>query len=292
MKKFLIALICLCLLLTVGGCGEGNIKESRLIDGSVEYTVENLPKLCVTELTKNQGVNLVSAVLGVDTEAAEKFIVICDTTDDCYLKLADGECDIVIAHHFGKAVTQKLTEVSLTLNETELQKDALVFITNGKVGVNDLTLEQLTALFKGETVNWNALGGADLAVTLFGGSDKSATENAFEKHISPEITVPAVTKTIVTENGEYFTEIDYDNRDGAVGYTLLSLAGNYNGNSIKPLSVDGVAPTYETVQSGQYTLTIPINVSIRSTEAEDSNIKILYNWIISEQGRAVAGLFY
>ncbi len=291
MKKILILILSATLLLAVG-CGEAEVKESRLIDGSIEYTAETLPKICVTELTKKQGVSIASAVLGVDAETAEQYISVCDTTDDCYLNLADGKCDIVIAHSYGKTATEKLAESNIALTKAELQKDALVFVANERAGVKDLTVEQLTSLFKGEITNWSALGGPDLAVTLFGQKDKSATENAFDKYISAEIAVPAVMKTVITENGEYVAEIGYDNRDGAVGYTLLSLVGSYNGGAVKPISVGGAVPTKEAVQSGQYSLTSEVNVAIRSFEAEGSGVKILYNWIVSEQGRAVAGKLY
>ena len=53
----------------------------------------------------------------------------------------------------------------------------------------------------------------------------------------------------------------------------------------KILSVDGVAPSNETISDGSYPLTNDFYVVIRKSAEKDSPERILYNWVCSEQGR-------
>ncbi len=289
MKRILLAFLCGLVLLTVG-CGEE--KPLRTVEGSVVFTAENYPKIYVTPYTEQMGINMAVAVIGCDAETAKGIITVLDTTDACYEGLINGECDIVIAHEYGKSINERFKETALRFTSTELDRDALVFMTNGFEEVASLTVEQLRAVYSAEVTDWSELGGKKLPITLFGRRDKTAVENAFEKHISSEPSESLVEKTIVTENGTFSANAEYDNRDGALGYTLLSLSGNFNGSSIKPLMIDGVAPSRQTVSSGEYTLSVSVNVSIRASEPANSNTKILYDWLISEQGRKAVGNLY
>ena len=288
MKRIAVGILCVMLIFTVA-CGES--RPARLAAGSVEFNDKNYPTVCVTPLTENMGINMTTAVLGCDRDTAAAVITVCDTTDECYRRLIDGECDIVIAHSFGKGITEKLGTTALTLTETELCSDALVFMTNVSSGVDTLSAEQITSLYNGEITDWSALGGAELPVTLFGQRTGTAVQNAFEKHISPDITVPPVNKTIVSSSGTFSAEIGYDNRDGALGYTLLSLVAGGN-SSVSLVKLDGVAPSKETVSAGEYRFAVPVNAVIRSSEAANSYTRVLYEWMILQQGRLSMGNLY
>ena len=285
MKK----IIAFCISFLMLFCVACNKTPDRLADGSVKFTSENYPKVCVTSYSEQIGKNLAVSVLGITPLEASKFITVCDTTDECYKKLINGECDIVFAHGYGKSVTEKLNTTALELTTNELVSDALVFMSN-QTDVEELSTEQIASVFKGEVINWNAFGDSDMAITLFGSKNGTAVQNAFEKYIATDITVPPVYKTITTENGEFQAEISYDNRQGAIGYTLFNLAGDFNKGTIKPLKVNGVLPNDETVKNGQYPLSFPIGVTIRSSEGSGNNVRVLIDWILSEQGKIALGL--
>lgn len=285
MKKF----VALCISVLMLICVACNETPDRLADGSVRFTAENYPKVCVTSYSEQIGKNLAVSVLGITPEEASKFITVCDTTNECYIKLIAGECDIVFAHGYGKEVTEKLNTTALELTTNELVSDALVFMYNG-TGLEGMTTEQITSVYKGEVTNWSAFGGSDTSITLFGSKDGTAVQNAFQKYISADITVPPVYKTVTTENGEFKAEISYDNRQGAIGYTLFTLAGDFNKGTVKPVSVNGIVPNEETVKSGQYPLTFPLGVTIRSSEGSGNNVRVLFDWILSEQGKIALGL--
>lgn len=285
MKKIIVLCFSFLLLLCVA-CKK---TPERLADGSVKFTAENYPKVCVTAYSEKIGINMAVSVLGVTPLEASKFITVCDTTDECYMKLITGECDIVFAHGYGKEVAEKLNTTALELTTNELVSDALVFMYNG-TGLEGMTTEQIISVYKGEIANWSELGGSDTPVTLFGLKDGTAVQNAFQKYIATDVTVLPVYKTVTTENGEFKAEISYDNRQGAIGYTLFTLAGDFNKGTVKPVSVNGIVPNEETVKSGQYPLTFPLGVTIRSSEGSGNNVRVLFDWILSEQGKIALGL--
>lgn len=288
MKRVLLFLLCVVLCLPVA-CGE-NEKEKRVKDGSVVFTTENLPRICVTKYTEKAALNTISAVLGHD-EGVESLLIVCNTTDECYEKLVKNECDIVLAHEYGSSVKELLKTTALDFTATELTKDALVFYTNGTAGISDVSLEQLTGIYNGETTDWSALGGKEMPITLFSQPKKTAVQNAFEKYIPESFEIPAVTRPLTTDKGSFSAEVDYDNRDGALGYTLLSMADDFFGGSIKPLNVSSVAPTKENIANNSYPMTVSVSVVIRSSEPAGNNTRVLYDWMLSEQGKAVLSHF-
>ena len=84
---------------------------------------------------------------------------------------------------------------------------------------------------------------------------------------------------------------DYDNSADALGYTVYYYLTNMEQDKLdtsKLLSIDGVAPTNESIASGEYPYVNDFYVVIRKDAAEDSPERILYNWIISEQGKELA----
>lgn len=283
MKKICIVISAALILL----CSACKAEEpSRLAEGSTEFTAETLPVIAVTELTESIGINAVTAILGVTRDEAEKLLTVCETTDMCYEKLIKGDCDIVLAHSYGKIAEEAIKSTALSFTETELKRDALVFITNGKHAPDSLSVDVLKRIYGGESANWAETGGEDAPIVLFASPDGTAAKNAFENYISKDISVPDVLKTVETADGTFTCAVGYDNRDGAVGYTLYSLLGNCDGGSVKPVKVDGIAPSEETVSSGEYPFTLSVNVTVRASEPSGQSVRIIYDWLISEQGRA------
>ncbi len=281
MKNFLILLLCVMLVLPVG-CGEK--ADLKTVDGSVVFTEKNLPRIAATPLTVDTALNYASAILGVDKTEAAEVVIVCDTTDECYIKLIKNECDIVVAYHYGSVAEAVLSTTALSFTSTEIRQDALVFLTNGEQKVDTVTTEQLKSLFTQKITDWSGVGGEAMPVVLFGQKAGTAVQNAFEKYIGADVKINAVTSTLATNKGEFKAEISYDNRNGGLGYALYSQSENLLGKGIVPLKIDGVEPTEENIATGKYPLKAPMMISIRVSEAANSDTRLLYDWMLSEQG--------
>ena len=155
----------------------------------------------------------------------------------------DGTADIGMS---SKDVDQK---DGPNLVKHELGQDGIVMAVNPSNPVSDLTTEQLQGIFSGEITNWNEVGGADAPVVPIGREAGSGTRDGFESitgtedicKYSQELTSTGAVITAVSQN------------PGAIGYA--SLASNLD--SVKTVTVEGVAPSEDTVKSGEYKIQRP-----------------------------------
>ncbi len=288
MKRISVAFLCVLLLFTAA-CGSTDGLKQRTVDGSYVFSLDNYPRIAVTEYTKTAAVNITAAVLGVDADKAGELLTVCDTTDECYILLKNNLCDLVIAHEYGSVAEAELKNSALKTENQMLWCDALVFFANGSQKVDSLTSDQLKKLYNSEIKDWSELGGLEpkqkMPVVLFGAPDGTASKAAFEKYFGKDIEVQPVMRTVVTEKGKYEAAVSYDNRDGAIGYSLLSEISGSAASGLKLFNIDGVEPTEDNIQSGKYKLKTEVLLTVRVSEPAASPVRLLYNWILSEQGK-------
>lgn len=156
--------------------------------------------------------------------------------------LIDGTCDIA-----NSSRALKDEEKQAGLIEHRIALDAVCVIVNSQNPINELTLEQVKAIFKGEITNWGEVGGPNLEIVVYTRESTSGTYETFEaKVMKPDnITLRALTKT---SNGEMAQAIS-GNPNG-IGYVGIGYLTNASG--IKALKINGVEPNAATVQSGTY----------------------------------------
>jgi phosphate transport system substrate-binding protein len=117
-------------------------------------------------------------------------------------------------------------------------------IVNPEVGITDISKEDLIKVFTGEITNWKELGGADEKITLVNRPDSSGTRATFVKY-ALEGATPA--EGITEDSSSRVLQL-VGETPGAIGYNAFS----YLDDTIQALSIDGVEPTDENVQSGDY----------------------------------------
>ena len=88
----------------------------------------------------------------------------------------EGRCDIGLSSR-----ALKDEEKAAGLTETVLCYDGIAVIVNPENTVEDLTLEQIAAIYTGEIKNWSEVGGADAEIVLIGREAGSGTRGAFEE---------------------------------------------------------------------------------------------------------------
>ena len=156
--------------------------------------------------------------------------------------LIDGTCDVA-----NSSRKLKDEEKQKGLIEHEIALDAVCVIVNVSNPVEELTLEQVQKIFKGETTNWSEVGGPNLEMVVYTRESTSGTYETFEsKVMKPDnVTLNALTKS---SNGEMAQAVS-GNRNG-IGYVGIGYLAR--ASDIKALKINGVAPTTETVQNGTF----------------------------------------
>ena len=169
----------------------------------------------------------------------------------------EGRCDIGLSSR-----SLKQEEADSGLTGTVLAYDGIALVVHPDNPVSDLDVETIARLYTGEITNWKDVGGNDAQVVLIGREAGSGTRDGFES-----ITGTAekcLYRQELTSTGDVITAVA-QNPD-AIGYASLASVGD----SVKALSVGGVAPTEETVKDGSYAIQRPF-VLVTKTEGKLSD---------------------
>lgn len=165
----------------------------------------------------------------------------------------EGRCDIGLSSR-----SLKDEEKSGGLTETVLALDGIAVIVHPDNPVSDLDVDTIAKLYTGEIANWKDVGGNDAPVVLIGREAGSGTRDGFETITGTKDACRY--RQELTSTGDVITAVG-QNPD-AVGYaSLANLA-----ESVKALTVAGVAPTEDTVKDGSYVIQRPF-VLVTKTDA-------------------------
>ena len=211
-------------------------------------------------------------------------------TSDVYRRLIDGEVDVIFAAEISEEDKAYAKDKGVELTILPATASAFVFIVNTENPVNGLTLAQIQDIYAGKITNWSQVGGNDAPILAYqrptGSGSQTAMLSLVMKDI-PMMTPP--TEQISAEMGELVDAIaQYDNAKDALGYSYFYYVNTmYKRDTIKMLSVDGVAPTIETIKDGSYPIFTNGFIVLRADEAADSAVRKWVDAVLSERGSAV-----
>ena len=170
--------------------------------------------------------------------------------------VSNGSCDIGLSSR-----DLKEEEAANGLTATVVALDGIAVIVNEACPVEDLSLEDIAAIFKGEVTDWSQLGDQAGAIACIGRESGSGTRDGFESITDTEDA--CVLSQELTSTGAVIEAVK--NNPNAIGYASLASAENQEG--IKLVTVDGVACSETTVLDGSYAIQRPF-VMVTKTGAE------------------------
>lgn len=149
-----------------------------------------------------------------------------------------GRCDI------GLASRDLKDEEKETLTGTVIAIDGIAIIVNNENAVENLTLDQIAQIYKGEITNWSEVGGADAEIACIGREAGSGTRDGFESITGTEDLCKYSQE--LTSTGDVIQTVA--NNPSAIGYASLASVKD----TVKMITVDGVEANVDTIQSGEY----------------------------------------
>lgn len=169
----------------------------------------------------------------------------------------EGRCDIGLSSR-----NLKDEEAASGLTATVLAYDGIAVIVHPDNPVADLDVETIAKLYTGEIANWKDVGGSDAPVVLIGREAGSGTRDGFESVTGTKDKCQY--RQELTSTGNVITAVA-QNPD-AIGYASLASLDD----SIRALTVGGVAPSEETVKDGSYAIQRPF-VLVTKTDTKLSD---------------------
>ena len=172
----------------------------------------------------------------------------------------------------------KAEETPANFDKVIIGYDGIAVIVNAASGVDALTTEQITKIFKGEITNWKDVGGVDADIQCIGREAASGTRSAFEELM--KIKDAAVYAEEQNSTGNVKQAVSAN--PNAIGYVSLSAVDT----TIVAVKLDGVTPSEETVKSGEYTLQRPF-VMITKAGTTDALTTAFLDYVFSDAGMKI-----
>ena len=173
----------------------------------------------------------------------------------------EGRCDIGLSSRELKA-----EEKEAGLGGIVLAYDGIAIIVHPENPVADLSVETIAKIYTGEITNWKDVGGNDVEIVLIGREAGSGTRDGFESITDTEDACKY--RQELTSTGDVITTVSQN--PGAIGYASVASVKD----TVKAVTVDGVAPTEATIKDGSYVVQRPfVLVTKTDTPLSDAAFK-------------------
>ncbi|MDD4170476.1 MAG: phosphate ABC transporter substrate-binding protein [Desulfotomaculaceae bacterium] len=235
-KVVAVVLVCLVLMVALAGCGEQNTKQeaantNQQLSGNItavgSTAMQPLAEQAANQfMTNNPNVRIVVQGGGSGTGLTQVSQGAADI----------GNSDIFAEEKDGIDATQ--------LVDHQICVVGMAAVVNPAITVDNLTQQQLIDIFTGKITNWQTVGGPDQKIVLVNRPKASGTRATFKKYAI----AGAEEAAGIEEDSSGTVRKIIKETPGTIGYLALS----YLDGSVKPVSIDGMAPTKDNITTGKY----------------------------------------
>ena len=183
---------------------------------------------------------------------------------------SNGSADIGLASR-----ALKDEEKAGGLTETILALDGIAVIVNADSKVADLTVEQIGKIFTGEITDWSEVGGDAGTISCIGREAGSGTRDGFES-ITGTKDACKLDQELTSTGGVIEAVASNPN---AIGYASLSAVEGKN--TVKAVTVGGVACTEATVLDGSYAIQRPFVLVTKTGETMSPAAQAFFDYATS-----------
>ena len=186
----------------------------------------------------------------------------------------EGRCDIGLSSR-----NLKDEEKEKGLEGTTLALDGIAIIVNPANTVSDLDVEKIAKIYTGEIKNWKEVGGKDAEIVLIGREPGSGTRDGFESITDTKDKCQY--RQELTSTGDVITTVG-SNPD-AIGYASLASVKD----TVKAVTVGGVAPSEATIKDGTYVIQRPFVLVTNKDKALSDSAQKFFDYITGEAANKI-----
>ena len=188
--------------------------------------------------------------------------------------VSEGRCDIGLSSR-----ALKDDEKASGLVETVVALDGIAIVVNPENPVSDLDIDTIAKIYTGEITNWKDVGGNDAEIVLIGREAGSGTRDGFESITGTKDACQY--RQELTSTGDVITTVSQN--PNAIGYASLAAIKD----SVKALTVNGVAPTEATVKDGTYLVQRPFVLVTKEGTALSDTAQKFFDFAISADAASI-----
>ena len=274
MKKTLALILTLALSLTaLTGCGS---KTETPADTNTDNSAQTEAPATLSGSVSTNGSTSMEKVIGALSEqfmADNSGVTVTydPTGSGAGIEAAsNGSADIGLASR-----ALKDEEKAGGLTETVVALDGIAVIVNADSKVADLTVEQIGKIFTGEITDWSEVGGDAGTISCIGREAGSGTRDGFES-ITGTKDACKLDQELTSTGGVIEAVAGNPN---AIGYASLSAVEGKN--TVKAVTVGGVACTEETVLNGSYAIQRPFVLVTKTGETLSPAAQAFFDYATS-----------
>ena len=242
------------------GCSE-KAKSNVIINGST--TVYPILHRVSAAYMKKKDVNIVLRSEGSKTGISA---------------LIGGQCDIATSSFkIAPSLVEKAESKNTNLKEFIFAYDMIVPIIHPSNPVQNLSLDQLRAIFSGSIETWSEVGGKSEKILLVHRNTSSGTREVWNKIVIKSENAPR-THVFLQSNSKVLAYVATNH--SAIGY----ISFGYVNNDIKAISVNGIEPSVKNAVNKKYP--IQRNLYLYVVDGNFSNeMKSFIIYLLSSEGQ-------
>lgn len=271
----LLVLLALCVAAAAAECPRIDIESYPVVDGSTA--------------TLPLSYKLMQAATGASEDQAREAITHTKTTHSFY-NLVSGDADLLLVYEPSEDAWDYARDRGVGLLVQPIGYDAVAFLVNEGNPVASLTHDQVVGIYSGAIRNWAEVGGEDLEIVAYQRPDSSGSQVMMKAQVMKGVEMMPPPEELVSSemDGLVNAIASYRNTANAIGYSVYYYVDNmYMQQRIRLLQIGGVAPTNAAIASGEYPYRQPFYAVIRADAPEDSPARRLYDWLATDEGRAL-----
>lgn len=301
-------LFCICLALCfLVGCGseesmERNTQPSEqsseptaastaatepTVDPEILYLRENLPKMDGSTSLIPLEAAVRAALFDISTDQATAQVSHSSTWRSFY-NLMDRQTDLIFSCPLSSEQWKLAKDSNVELEAVPIAMEGFVFVVNAENPVDTLTQQQLRDIYSGRITNWSQVGGLDEPIIPYQRNADSGSQNFMLEFMGSTSLMDAPMELRPESMSGLMDVIAVnDNSHSAIGYSVYAYAANMygNGDEIKFIQVDGVAPSKASFADRSYPLLGNNYAIFRADQPEDGAVRRLVDWLLTPQGQ-------
>ena len=262
MKKYICILLVACMALSLAACrsSESKVALSEKLSGAVSTDGSTSMEKVIGGLGE----------MFMEMNSDVTFTYNPTGSGSGIKAVQEGRCDIGLASRNLKA-----EEAESGLTETVLAYDGIAVIVNPENPVSDLDVATIAKIYTGEIANWSEVGGTDAEIVLIGREAGSGTRDGFESITDTEDACQY--RQELTSTGDVITAVSQN--PGAIGYASVASVKD----TVKALTVGGVAPSNETILDGTYVIQRPFVLVTKADTQLSAAAQAFFDYALSKE---------